>query len=103
MVYFGGKFQIKQNIAQSEKSYDFDNLDEVFNNPEKRIRTESLVRTNRNLGSSKSHEIGAKSGQFLPKIGVFRGRKVARGCFTLIFIKQILMPRFLCKVVPFVF
>ena len=65
--------------------------------------SESLVSPNENLGSCKVDEIGAKSGQFMMKIGAFLGRKQARLCFILVFVKQIYMLRFFCKVVPFVF
>ena len=40
--------------------------------------SESLESPNENLGSWKVDEIGAKSGQFMMKIGAFLGRKQAR-------------------------
>jgi hypothetical protein len=58
---------------------------------------ESLVSPNENLGNCKVDEIGAKSGQIMMKIGAFLGRKQARLCFILVFIKQIYVLRFFCN------
>ena len=58
------------------------------------VFAESLVSQNKNLGSCKVDEIGAKSGQFMMKIGAFLGRKQARLSFILVFIKQIYLLRF---------
>ena len=56
------------------------------------VQGRSSVRTSR--GMFEAEEIGAKSGQFMMKIGAFLARKQARLCFIFVYIKQICMLRF---------